>query len=151
VRRGRRIAVALAAPLLAAHAAEGAPDGAALFVQNCVMCHQADGTGAAGVAPSLMGEHWAKLGADRGYLPTIMLNGLYGPIKLAGGQVFSGNMPGLAQTLDDASVAAVANHVRKLQGVDNGPAYGADDIKAVRMLPGSPTLSRQKRSQLVGG
>ncbi len=150
MRRGRRFAVALAAPLLTAQAAQAAPDGATLYMQNCVMCHQADGAGAAGVAPPLMGEHWAKLGTDRSYLPTIVLRGLFGPIKLVGGETFAGNMPGFAQMLDDAAIAAVANHVRKLQGADNGAGYSADDVKAVRLLPGSPTASRLKRSQLVG-
>jgi mono/diheme cytochrome c family protein len=151
VKPGRRIAVALVAAWLLLPAAEAAPEGAALYLQHCVVCHQADGTGAAGVAPSLLGAHWARLGADRSYLPAVVLNGLFGPIKLAGGQAFSGNMPGFAPTLDDTSVAAVANHVRKLQGADNSPGYSADDIKAVRQQPGSPTASRQKRARLFDG
>ncbi len=144
------VQVALTASLLSTGALAVA-DGSALFAQHCAICHQADGAGAAGVAPPLMGAHWAQLGSDRSYLPMIVLNGLFGPIKLAGGQAFSGNMPGFAPTLDDASVAAVANHVRVLQGAGNGPAYSAEDVKAQRLLPGSPTASRHKRGQLFGG
>jgi mono/diheme cytochrome c family protein len=149
--RVRRVAAALAAPLLIAQAAQAAPEGVALFAQHCAVCHQADGAGAAGVAPALTGEHWARLGADRNYLPTIVLHGLYGPIKLGGATTFTGVMPGLAAALDDSAVAAVANHVRKFQGAENGPPYSADEVKALRQLPGSPSLSRQKRSQLIGG
>lgn len=142
--------VALSASLLSAGAL-AAGDGAALYAQHCAVCHQADGAGAAGVAPPLAGAHWVALGSDRSYLPTIVLNGLFGPIKLAGGQSFTGNMPGFAPTLDDDAVAAVANHLRRLQGAEAGPAYGADEVKALRQLPGSPTVSRRKRSQLLGG
>jgi len=144
-------ALAAAVALLGLPAgALAAPDGAALFVQNCAMCHQADASGAAGLAPPLKGEHWAKLGTDRSYIPTVVLNGLFGPIKLGSGDTFAGNMPSFAQTLDDATIAAIASHVSKIVGGDDGGGYSADDIKAVRQLPGSPTQSRQKRSRLVG-
>jgi mono/diheme cytochrome c family protein len=132
-------------------AAWAASDGAALYAQHCAVCHQADGAGAIGVAPSLTGEHWARLGADRNYLPTVMLRGLFGPIELAGGQTFNGNMPGLAPSLDDETVAAIASHVRKLQGASDSAPYRAEEIKALRPLPGSPTASRRMRAQLLGG
>ena len=138
---------------LLASGAMAAPDGAALFAQHCAVCHQADASGVAGLAPSLKGEHWAKLGSDRSYLPTVMLKGLLGPIQLGGGQSFNGNMPGFAPTLDDDAIAAIASYVLALQGSDKAAAtaYSADDIKAARQRAGSPTQSRQMRSQLLGG
>ena len=36
------------------------------------------------ISPSLMGTHWQKLGADRSYLPTVLLKGLSGAIKVNG-------------------------------------------------------------------
>lgn len=132
-------------------AALAASDGAALYAQNCAVCHQADGAGATGVAPPLMGEHWARLGADRNYLPTVMLRGLFGAIELAGGQTFNGNMPGLAPSLDDEAVAAIASHVRKLQGAGDSAPYRTHEIEALRQRPGSPTASRRMRAQLLGG
>ncbi len=132
-------------------AAMAASDGAALFAQHCAVCHQADGAGAIGVAPPLMGAHWARLGADRNYLPTVMLKGLFGPIELAGGQSFNGNMPGLAPSLDDEALAAIASHVQTLQGAGKTAPYRTDEIKALRQLPGSPTASRRMRAQLLGG
>ena len=138
---------------LLAGGAMAAPDGGAVFVQHCAMCHQADASGVAGLAPSLKGEHWTKLGADRSYLPTVILKGLFGPIQLGSGpgsQSFNGNMPGFAQTLDDETIAAVASHVLALQGGGKVTVYSADEIKAARQRAGSPGQSRQTRSQLLG-
>jgi mono/diheme cytochrome c family protein len=136
---------------LLAGGAIAAPDGGALFAQHCAVCHQADASGVAGLAPSLKGEHWAKLASDRSYLPTVVLKGLLGPIQLGsgqGGQSFNGNMPGFAPTLDDETIAAIASHVLALQG--SGMAYSAEEIKAARQRAGSPSQSRQMRSQLLG-
>jgi mono/diheme cytochrome c family protein len=91
----------------------------ALFGLHCAACHQADGSGTVGLAPPLKGEHWGKLGADRGYLPMVLVHGLSGPIRV-GAQTFVGSMPPFAQ-LDDATrldavwagAASVAQGVRR--------------------------------------
>jgi mono/diheme cytochrome c family protein len=143
--------VAAAATAAASHAgAAGTPDGAALFAQHCAACHQADASGTVGLAPSLKGAHWQRLGADRGYLLSVVLHGLSGPI-VVNGQPFVGSMPPFAAQLDDAQVALVANHLRTLQGAADAPAYASDDVKRARALPGSPPASRQRRAQLLGG
>lgn len=159
--RGRGSSVRGAAPVACAtlavlalalpHAAraQAAPDGAALFGQHCASCHQPDGAGTVGLAPALKGEHWTKLGADRSYILRVVLHGLSGPIKV-NGQPFVGSMPTFAAALDDASVAAVASHVRgKLHGAADAP-FTADEVKAQRDKPGSPPQSRAQRVQLVG-
>ena len=138
---------AVLAPLAMPVAAQ--PDGAALFAQHCAVCHQADAAGTVGLAPSLKGEHWAKLGADRAYLPTVVLKGLSGSIKV-GGQTFVGSMPAFAEQLDDVAVAAVASHLRRLQGAANDAPFVADEVKALRLQPGSPPQSRQRRARLLG-
>jgi mono/diheme cytochrome c family protein len=143
----RRGALLIAAVAVSA-AAQTVPDGAALFTQHCAMCHQADGAGAVGLAPALKGEHWAKLSARRDYLATVLLNGLSGPIKV-NGVAFVGIMPAFGAQLDDATLAALATQVGKLQGADAKP-YAADDIKSVRDKPGSPPQTRQLRTQILG-
>ena len=135
----------LAMGLLAAGAAAAQPDGAALFTQHCAACHQADGSGTVGLAPAIKGEHWAKLGSDRGYLPMVLVHGLSGPIRV-GGQTFVGSMPAFAQ-LDDGALAALATHLRKLQG--GGETFAAADVKAERDKPGSPPQTRQRRAQIL--
>nr|WP_316639697.1 cytochrome c [uncultured Roseateles sp.] len=131
-----------------AAAAQGGPDGTALFAQHCATCHQADGSGTVGLAPPLKGAHWARLGADRGYLPAVLLHGLSGPIKV-NGQSFVGSMPAFGGQLDDASLAAIANHLKRLQGVDEA-ALSADEFKAQRQQAGSPPQTRQRRNQVLG-
>jgi mono/diheme cytochrome c family protein len=141
--------VALAITLLAASAAaQTAPDGAALFTQHCAICHQPDGAGAVGLAPALKGEHWAKLGARRDYLATVLVHGLSGPIKV-NGVAFVGIMPAFGAQLDDTTLAAIATQLGKLQGTDT-KAYAADEIKAARDQAGSPPQTRQLRTQIVG-
>lgn len=127
--------------------AQGAPDGPALFAQHCATCHQPDGSGTAGLAPALKGEHWRKLGASRAYVPAVMLHGLSGAINV-NGTPFIGSMPAIGAALDDAALAAVASHLRKLQGAEEAP-YTADELKAARAQPGSPPQTRQLRAQLL--
>lgn len=135
---------------LAATQAVCAADGIALFAQHCANCHQADASGTVGLAPTLKGAHWERLGADRGYLLAVVLHGLAGPIRIDG-LPFVGAMPGFAPQLDDLQVAAVSSHLRMLQGAKDATPYSADEVKTARALPGSPPASRQRRMQLVGG
>jgi len=125
-------------------------DGKALFAQHCAACHQADGSGTVGLAPPLKGEHWARLGADRAYLPTVLVHGLSGAIKI-GSQNFVGSMPPFGTQLDDATLAEIATHVRALQGAADASPYTAADVRAARELPGSPPQSRLRRQQLLAG
>lgn len=142
----------IAAVLLAGLASAGSAraDGSALFAQHCATCHQADGSGTVGLAPPLKGEHWARLGADRLYVPTVLVHGLSGAIKV-GTQTFVGSMPPFGTQLDDTALALIATHLRRLQGAGDAPAYTPDEIKAAREQPGSPPQSRQRRARLLGG
>jgi mono/diheme cytochrome c family protein len=128
--------------------AQTVPDGAALFNQHCAVCHLPDGAGQAGLAPSLKGDHWAKLGAERSYLPSVLLHGLSGAIKV-NGQTFVGVMTPFAN-LDDATLAAIATHARKLQGAADAKPYAADEFKAVRDKPGNAQTTRQLRAKVLG-
>lgn len=134
----------------AAQAAQAA-DGQALFAQHCAICHQADASGTVGLAPPLKGAHWQRLGADKNYLPTVLLNGLSGAIKLEGQQSFVGNMPAFASQLDDASLAAIANHLRGLQGAADAGRIEPEAFKQQREQAGSPTATRQRRQQILAG
>ena len=135
--------------LCAAAANAFAADGAALFKLHCAPCHQESAVGTVGLAPSLRGEHWQRLGADRSYLPTVMLKGMSGAIKV-GGQSFVGSMPALAAQLGDDEMAAIATHLRGLQGGPGEAAYTAADFAALRDKPGNPTQTRALRRQILG-
>lgn len=140
---------ALCAALLAAAPAARAADGAALFKQHCAICHQDSAAGTVGLAPSLLGDHWQKLGADRSYLPTVLIKGLSGPIKV-GGVPFVGNMPAAAGLMDDEALAAVANHLRGLQGAAGDKPYTAAELAQARARAGNPAQTRALRKQLLG-
>ena len=135
--------------LLLTSPGHASPDGTALLAQHCAACHQPDASGTVGLAPTLKGEHWARLGAERSYLPTVLLKGLSGPIKV-GAETFVGSMPAFAQQLSDAELAALGSHVRRLQGAVDEAPLAAGEVKALRELPGSPPQSRQRRAQLLG-
>ena len=122
--------------------------GQALFEAHCAPCHQNDGSGTVGLAPALTGAHWAVLGANSKYLPTVLLKGLAGRIEV-NGQNFSGNMPSFAAQWDDTNLAAIAQYVRGLQGnttVSNTPQEWAD----LRQSTGSPPQTRLMRLGLLG-
>lgn len=129
--------------------AQPARDGAALFAQHCAACHQADGSGTVGLAPALKGAHWAALGGQRDYLPTVLLKGLSGRIQV-GGQVFVGSMPAFAAQLDDEALALVATHLATLQGVPDRVAYTAAEVASLRQGPGDPARTRLRRQQILG-
>lgn len=139
----------LCAALLVAAPWAAAADGAALFKQHCAICHQDSAAGTVGLAPSLLGEHWQRLGAERAYLPTVLLRGLSGPIKVAGGS-FNGNMPAFAGALDDEALAAVATHLRGLQGAAADTPFAAADFAEARTRPGNPAQTRVQRRQILG-
>ncbi|WP_158219755.1 cytochrome c [Ideonella sp. A 288] len=143
----RSLTAALLPLVAAANAA--AADGAALFNQHCATCHQPTAEGTVGLAPSLKGEHWQRLGAQRQYLPTVVLKGMAGPIKV-NGQPFSGSMPPFAGQLGDDDLAAIATHLRGLQGAAADKPYSADEFAPVRAAAGNPSQTRALRRQILG-
>jgi mono/diheme cytochrome c family protein len=86
--------------------------GQKVFNERCVLCHQTDAHGAAGVAPSLVGTLAPYLGSAEGkrYLAQILISGMIGPIDTEGHK-FSGLMPSFRADLSDAEIAATINYV----------------------------------------
>jgi mono/diheme cytochrome c family protein len=138
----------LTALLLAPALAGAAEDGPKLFERHCAACHQADASGTVGLAPPLKGDHWAKLGADRSYLPTVLVHGLSGPIQ-AGSVRFVGSMPAFGSQLHDDELVLIANHLRGLQGAAAAEPLTAADFAAARAAGGSPPATRTKRQTLL--
>lgn len=145
-----RRALAACTVALVTCSAAWANDGASLFAQHCAPCHQADGSGTVGLAPPLKGEHWGKLGADRAYVPHVVVHGLSGAIRV-NGQPFVGAMPGLGPQLGDAALASIVTHLRGLQGAKDEPPMTIEEIRTVRQAGGSPVQSRERRVRALGG
>lgn len=110
----------LPAALLVASSAQAAPDGAMVY-NRCAACHTKTGAGVPGAYPPLATDFRALAAkpAGRRYLALAVIRGLSGPITVEG-KPYRGVMP--AQTLDDASVSAVLNHIGT-QIAKTGPAF----------------------------
>lgn len=118
----------LAAALLVS-SSTAAADGASLYSENCVACHQADGAGTQGLAPPLVSDTLKKAGsAQRDYVPLVIIHGLSGPIKVKG-QLYTSAMPPRGDFSDD-DVAGLANYVAQdlngLGGEQYSPLAAAD-------------------------
>lgn len=117
--------------ILANHAAKAigapTPDGRAVFLQNCAVCHQPSGRGG-GPYPPLAGNPYVTA-ADSGDLIRTVLNGRTGPLTVNGVQ-YGGNMPSWRE-LSDADIAAVLTYVRSAWH-NSAPAVSADQVAAAR-------------------
>ncbi|MBL4575533.1 MAG: cytochrome c, partial [Opitutaceae bacterium] len=77
--------------------------------QNCVVCHQATGTGVAGIFPPLKGSEYV-VGSEQRPI-RILLNGLTGPITV-NGMEYNSVMPAFGPMWDDEQIAAVLTYIR---------------------------------------
>ena len=102
--------------------------GAQIYGNNCSSCHQANGTGLAGVFPPLKGNATVLNEDPSEHIKTI-LEGLSN--KVIDGVNYASPMPGFASSLSDEDVAAVVNHERTNWG-NAAPGVSADDVKALR-------------------
>jgi len=116
--------LALLASLVFVTAAE---DGAQVYNTLCVACHGPDGKGLNGLPP-LVGSDWPKGQAARSI--KIVLNGLEGPVEVAG-KSYNIVMPPQGAVLSDEKIAAALTYVRKAFAGGAG-AVTPDEVKVVR-------------------
>ena len=127
--------------------------GQKIFKERCVLCHQADAHGAAGVAPSLAGTLVPYLGSAEGkrYLAQILVSGMIGPIDTEGHK-FSGLMPSFRADLSDAEIAATINYVlRTYNDVSDAGAtmpIAPEEVAAVSAANPVATGTRALRQSL---
>lgn len=119
-------------------------NGQMLFLQNCVLCHQATGMGLPGQFPRLAGRVPKIAAAPKGreYLIDVLTYGLAASIKVDG-QDISGVMPPFS-TLSNDTVADILSYVATL-GELPSPApkpFTADEVAAGRKA--SKTLETVK-------
>lgn len=105
-----------------------APDGRAIFLVNCAVCHQPTGQGG-GPYPPLAGNSEVNA-VDSAALIQTVLNGRTGPITVNGKQ-YGGNMPSWRGQLSNAEVAAVLTYVRTAWH-NGAPAVSEDQVAAAR-------------------
>lgn len=86
--------------------------GRRVYNMACSACHMPSGLGNPGVhAPPLVGSEWVTT-AGPNRLIRIVLNGLSGPIEVAGKQYGAGVMTPFKDSLSDADIAAVLTFIR---------------------------------------
>ena len=122
--RACRVAAGIVVAGMLATGTATAADGTQLFAENCSACHQADGSGAAGLAPPLRGDQWKRLGdKSQPYLASVLVSGLVGvPLD---GQRYSVAMPPWAQLSDPELVAIGSFVLQKLNGEKKGLSRAA--------------------------
>jgi mono/diheme cytochrome c family protein len=114
---------------LSAHAGAQALDGKQIFAANCAACHQATGLGIPGAFPALKGNKFVQ-GDPTAVMATVLKG--------------RGGMPTFAESLDDASLAAVISYVRSGWGNTASPVT-ADAVKAVRSATNSVDVEKKEQ------
>lgn len=101
-------------------------NGKLIYEQNCLACHQADGSGVPNLAPPLVEGIFVK--GDKTKLIKLVLNGLQGvDIK---GEVYANPMPAF-DYLSDNEIADVLTFVRGNFKNREGPVT-SEEVKAQR-------------------
>jgi mono/diheme cytochrome c family protein len=136
-----------------AAAAAPTPDGAALYAQHCVACHQVNGQGLPGAFPPIANHVGDLVAADRDYPVQLLLYGMVGPITV-NGTPYNGLMPAFGASMNDAQIAALLEHVldawgdRALAGDGHAP-YTAEDVAAERAQPLTSAQVHERRVALT--
>jgi len=107
--------------------------GARVYRSNCSACHQADGSGVAGVYPPLAKSDWVGKSPD--ILVRIVLHGLAGEIVVNGNTYSGAAMNAFADILSDRDVASVLTYVRQEWGNQYDPVDEAT-VAAIRTASG---------------
>lgn len=112
--------------------------GRAVYMRQCISCHQADGQGTGRAIPPLV-DHAPKLAAEvqgKAYLARLGLYGLTGRIEVLG-QAYYNLMPAQGLALGDEDVAGVLNYVLTQWGndatIEPGHLVHAEDVARERL------------------
>jgi len=102
--------------------------GKKVFTSTCAACHQVNGLGVPGTFPPLAGSEWATGNEER--IIRIVLNGLTGPVKVAGHE-YNNVMAPLGAVLKDEQIANVLSYVRAEWG-NAAPEVQPETVAKVR-------------------
>jgi mono/diheme cytochrome c family protein len=105
---------------------ESAARGKMVFEQNCLACHQADGSGVPNLAPPLV--KGAFVGGDKAKVIGIVLNGMQG-VEI-NGEYYANPMPSFS-FLSDQEIADVLTFVRS-NFANNASAVSSEEVAQAR-------------------
>lgn len=100
--------------------------GQLVYEQNCLTCHQANGSGVPNLNPPLRGTDWVL--GDKTRLINVLLKGLQG--QEIEGDMYDNAMPA-HDFLNDTQLADVLTYIRSNFG-NKAEAVTADEVKMVR-------------------
>jgi glucose/arabinose dehydrogenase/mono/diheme cytochrome c family protein len=103
-----------------------------VYSTYCAPCHQRDGKGDGNRYPPVAKSEWVN--GDKGKLINVILNGLQGPIQVAGMQ-YNEVMPAHGSFLSDEQVAEVLTYIKSNFG-NNAEVVKKEEVAAVRRLNG---------------
>ena len=108
-------------------------DGQRVYNMACSACHQPNGLGStAQNAPPLVGSEWV-LAEGPNRIIRIVLNGLSGPIEVAGKQYGAGVMTPFKDALSDEDIAAVITFIRmNPEWKHKGTEVKPEQVKMIR-------------------
>lgn len=111
-------------------------DGAAAY-KRCAACHLATGAGVPGAFPPLAGNvrTLSQSAEGRRYMTLVVLKGVSGPLSVEG-KTYRGVMPAHGD-LDDATIAALLDHVVVRIAKGKAKPFSAAEIAAARKSAGS--------------
>lgn len=102
------------------------PAGQLVYEQNCLTCHQANGSGVPNLNPPLRETDWVL--GDKTRLINVLLKGLQG--QEIEGDVYDNAMPA-HDFLTDVQIADVLTYIRNSFG-NKASAITSDEVKIVR-------------------
>jgi len=102
--------------------------GQRVYTSTCATCHQANGLGVPNQYPPLAASEWVTGNEER--IIRIVINGLTGPIKVAGHD-YNNVMAPLGGVLRDEQIANVLSYVRATWG-NNAPEVQPETVSKVR-------------------
>lgn len=102
--------------------------GQLIYEQNCLTCHQANGSGVPNLNPPLRQTDWVL--GDKTRLINVLLKGLQG--QEIEGDMYDNAMPA-HDFLEDTQIADVLTYIRSNFG-NKAEAITADEVKAVRAV-----------------
>lgn len=103
-------------------------DGSGIYQDQCTGCHMEDGTGQAGAFPALRGNT-SVMAAEPDTVVATVLEGAKLPATHTAPTALA--MPGFADKLDDAQVAALVTYIRNAWG-NRGSAVSDSDVGTLR-------------------
>ncbi len=110
--------------------------GREIFLKLCAICHQSGGEGKDGVAPPLAGSEWVQT-QNGNRMVRIVLNGLTGPVQVAG-RTWNLAMPPWRENLNDDQIAVVLTYVRTQLGDNHAGPVTTSDVAAIRKTAARP-------------